>query len=261
MRAAEKAAGRGKAAPSGAGTTPEVEPTLTNKETNEMKKFMAVAFAAVLMLSVGAGSAFAQSAKSSMQVVGGALLGASAATATNNGWTPILTANIRMSEQKDLIMGVSLETGLFTQTLVRSKGGTADTSYAEAMVEVRIIVDNQREAAPGSVIFDRRYQSLMAKFGGVWNCVDSNGDNVINYSECTITDEELELILDTTAAHHFNFVLDDLGSGDHVIRVETRLSTDKGAVLGTSNARAWIGKGSVTVEEVRFVKGLNLGTY
>ena len=95
----------------------------------------------------------------------------------------------------------------------------------------------------------------MAKFGGVLSCSDLNGDGAVTFDECTLTDEELELILDTMAAHSFNFVLDDLGAGTHDVVVEAMVDTNASWQLGTASATAAIGKGSLTVEEVRLVKG------
>jgi len=212
-----------------------------------------IAAAMVVVLSM-AGAASAQSAKNAVQLANYDLIGT---TASTGGWTEVLRASLRTSEQKDLIIGVSLETGLFTETTVRSKNGTQDTSWAEANVEVAVWIGN-RQAEPGNVTFDKRRQTLMAKLGGVLNCSDLNGDGTIGFNECSLTDEEIQLILDTKAAHAFNFALDNLGSGTHTVRVLARIRTDKGADTGTSSATGLVGKGSVTVEEVRLVKDIDI---
>jgi len=220
-----------------------------------MKKFASLVLCAVFATAFGpAPAAFAQSgtpsAKASVQVSDTILV----ADTAGLDFTPILSTSIKTSEQKDLLMGVSLETVLYTQTLVKSKGGSSDTSFAEARILIQVLVDGQRLAEPGLVVFDKRSQSLMAKFNGI--CADQNGDNIVQYSECQ-TPEELELILDTQAAHHFNFVLDDLGSGVHTIEVQAAVVTDTSAQAGSSSARAAIGKGSLTVEEIRMVKDVD----
>jgi hypothetical protein len=107
-------------------------------------------------------------------------------------------------------------------------------------------------------VFDKRRQTLMAKLGGVLNCSDLDGEGIIGFDECTLTDEEIQLILDTKAAHSFNFVLDNLGSGTHTVRVLARITTDHGADTGTSSAAGLVGKGSLTVEEVRLVKDIDI---
>ena len=43
---------------------------------------------------------------------------------------------MKTSQQKDMVMTASMEVGLYTRTLVRSKLGTPDTSSATAGVEV-----------------------------------------------------------------------------------------------------------------------------
>ena len=119
-------------------------------------KRLAVLTAALLTM---AGTASAQSAKNAVQLANYDLIGT---TTSTNGWTEVLTASLKTSEQKDLVMSVSLETGLFTETTVRRKNGTQDTAWAEANVEVAVWVDNRR-AEPGDVVFDKRRQTLMAK--------------------------------------------------------------------------------------------------
>jgi hypothetical protein len=86
---------------------------------------------------------------------------------------------------------------------------------------------------------------------------ETNGDNIVNFDECQ-TPEELGLILDTLEAHHFNFVIDDLGSGIHTIVVEARVTTSANWQLGSASATGAVGKGTVTVEEVRLVKGAEI---
>jgi len=59
-------------------------------------------------------------------------------------------------------------------------------------------------------------------------------------------------------ANSFNFVVDDLGPGEHLIESRARIDNEIGVddLSGsTAKAMATIGKGSVTVEEVRMIKG------
>ncbi len=210
-------------------------------------------FAVAVALVLSCAFSYAQSlpsSKAAIKMSDVALINAT--TATAGLWTDLLSASIKTSEQKDLILGVSLETGLFTRTLVKSKGGTPDTQWAEARVEVRVLVDDTSIADPGVVTFDKRFQQLMAKFGGIMNCTDLDADGHIDYNECTLTEEELELILDTMAAHHFNFALTNVGSGVHTVKLQARVRTDTSS--GQASATGAVGKGALTVEEVRLVK-------
>lgn len=223
-----------------------------------MKLLSAVIVGAVsLALS---GTASAQSSKAVVQTRTTQVLPAS--SLVNPGvaaWTTLLQGSLHMAQDKDLVIGVSMEAGLFTETTVKSKLGTADTSWAEALIEVQVLVDGV-PAYPGTVVYARRYQQLMARFGGIIDsCTDANGDGRLDIgTECTVTDEELQLVLDTMNANHFNFLLADLAAGDHVVEVQTRIGSSSSAMAGSASANAVIGKSSLTVEEVRLVKDLNL---
>lgn len=177
-----------------------------------------------------------------------------------SAWATLLSVKIQTPSQKDLIVGGSLQTTLVTNTQVKSKGGTSDTSQAEAKIEVRIVMDPAllgvgaagTNADPGVVTYDRRRQNLMASLGGVFDCTGTTLDT------CNITEEAIQLILDTTSAHHFNFIIDDTGTGTHIVELQVRLNTNTAWQIGNAAAAAVIGKGSLTVEEVRLVKGADV---
>jgi hypothetical protein len=224
---------------------------------------MAKALLVLFSLLASAGAGFAQSAKAAVEVgtfnvmdtcttMGGCV--------QTTAWATLLSVNIQTPSQKDLIVGGSLQTALFTSTQVKSKQGASDTSQAEAKIEVRIVMDPStpgvgaagRNADPGVVTYDRRRQNLMATLGGVFTCTG------ITLDTCTISDEVIQLILDTTSAHHFNFVIDDTGTGTHIVELQVRLNTNTAWTNGNAEATAVIGKGSLTVEEVRLVKGADV---
>jgi len=218
-----------------------------------MQKLISLTVLVIVLAGLAFGGAAAQSSQPSSKVT------AAVSTITilqpaegKTDWTTILSNNLKTPNQKDLFVDVSLECGLYTDTLVKS-AGTKDTAKAEAGVYVQVLVDDV-PMYPGEVVFCRRTQTLTALFGGILNCTDTNGDGVITVDECTLTPEELELVLDTMNANSFNFVLDDLGSGVHTVAVQARISTQAEAGAGVANAKATIGKGSVTVESVRMIK-------
>ena len=185
---------------------------------------------------------------------GTAVIGAAAAVAgvTNSaGYTKVLTSTISNSgTPKDLVIGLSFETSLFTKTVVLSKGGTKSTAVADAEIEMYVTVDGAM-AQPGTVTFDKRRQELWASLGGVVTCSDVNGDGVISFDECSLTDEEIGLILDTKAAHSFNFLAFNIGSGSHTITAYARLSKNGQVVTGSgaADASASLGKGTLSVWE------------
>lgn len=209
-------------------------------------------------------SALADNTASAFTNDGTAVIGSAAARAgvmmaadsvAGEGYVKVLSTELKNSgTPKDLVVGLSFETSLFTETVIRSKGGTKDTSTATAVIRMKVFVDGQ-EAAPGEVIFDKRYQELWAKLGGVLDCqdtADADGvyDGIISYDECTLTDEEIGLILDTTAAHTFNFLAYNIGSGSHMIEAYAKLEKEGTTQMGESNASASLGKGTLSVWEV-----------
>ena len=174
----------------------------------------------------------------------------------------VLSTTIKTPNKKDLLIGVSLETALFTQTQVKGKGGSTDSASASATLEVRVLLDGKRfdprdssGAFPPKVVFDKRAQTLSATLGGViQSCFDLNGDGVIDVAtECTVTDEMIELILDTMAAHHFNFMAANLPPGNHTLEVQVGIGVDTSFGAGSASATAGVGRGSLTVEEVRAI--------
>ncbi|MBI5445598.1 MAG: hypothetical protein HY900_30830 [Deltaproteobacteria bacterium] len=182
------------------------------------------------------------------------------ATSSDFGYVTVLQIPIKTPNKKDLLVGASFETGLYTRTLVKSKLGISDTEKATAQLNVRILVDGQQtypDVAPNEVIFDRRLQEMTATLGGVISsCTDANADGTIDVAtECVVTDETIELILDTMAAHHFNFVVSNVEAGDHLLEVQVLGTTTTSS--GDAGATVAVGRGSLTVEEVRAV---NQGT-
>lgn len=215
------------------------------------------------------------------------------ATDKTNSWHNLLSSNIKVPQQKELVFDVSLECGLMTDTLVKSKGGKADTSEAEAKVQVRvrlneILADGSLGpdfyAYPGGkravvdenggpvldifgdpvsedygVTYCQRKQELMAKFGGILvECEDGSdgsvSDGKITADECTFTEEELQLVLGTLSANAFNFVSADLNQGEYMVTVEYEIKTYGSSQEGSNDAWGAIGMGSMVVDEVRFTK-------
>ena len=246
-------------------------------------KNIAYAIAALSMSAFAAGSAMAAGSTSNAVNIGkigdfGIL------NASNGGATSALSATIKTSEQKDLVMGVSLECGLYTKTVVKGKKGDTSTANAKTSVEVAIILDNgtadARVAAPGWVTFCSREQELSATLGGVLESCDvsvtENLDGTLSGSfdkdDCEFTDEMISLMLKTMNANHFNFFLTDVGtygSGGHSVDVMVRTSSDtsgssiddEGNVIDdnfAANANAILGNGSLVVDEVRLAKGIDL---
>ena len=141
-------------------------------------------------------------------------------TTGTGDWVTIMCNNIKMPNMKDLFITASLETGLYTRTLVPPE------ATARASVQVRVLRDGQ-VVEPGVVVYGRRIQTLRSG-------------------------ETIELLLDTLDAASFSFVDVDVPVGVHQICVQARVDTGGS---GSFSATGAVGKGTLTVEDVRLIKG------
>ena len=260
-----------------------------------MKKLIAIGLAVVLVLTLGAGAVFAGNSQPASKAT--AAVGyINVIQAGSYPETTILAQEIKIpGNKKDLFVDVSLETGLYTDTVVRSKNAEKDISKANARVEVMVQatpIDNEGKptgspiiAHPnvivgyeagepvyngGWVTFDYRMQALSATLQGVitgitceWIDPDGIPGNGDEYFDCWIDPEDLEpeeigLLLETMAAHSFNFILPDLPVDTYLVEVKARVASGTelgGSELGDAEANATIGLGSVTIEAVRMIRG------
>ena len=210
-----------------------------------MKKLIATGLVAVLVLTLAIGGVVWGSNGQPAAKVTAKVGDVSALGVNDTTWTTILSNSIKVPSQKDLFIDVSLQCGLYTQTKVKSKSGVPDESMAMAAVDVRVLVDS-RVAEPGQVTFAARTQTVNATFMGLLN---------LTATPPVVTgNETLELILDTMSANSFNFIVDDLVSGEYTISVQAKFNTDTASQLGSATAVATVGLGSVTVETVRMIQ-------
>lgn len=191
----------------------------------------------------------------------------------NAGYT---LTTIKVPEQKELLLGVSAEVGIVTDTSIKGKNGGTARSIAGggALVVIGAVPVGGAPAigtvaAPGPVVLGARVQVLDATLGGVIeSCTDANGDGTIDVvTECVVSDEQIGLIIGTLAAQHFNFVLPDMTAGEYdivawfvtgalaAVDIDEVSITEGGSVSGSAFATAFIGKHIVTVQQVRAVKG------
>jgi len=189
-------------------------------------------------------------------------------------WLDVMSTQIKTSNVADLFAGVSLVTGVYTSTTVKGNAtGATSTAVAEGAVKVRVLLDtssaNCQAACTGfstlpdlnhGVTFDQRIQSLSANLGYIFTaqCAASP-------TTCTLTPEEITLVLDTSSAHSFNFILPNVGTGIHTLTVQAQISTDNTSIFSTTNggvsaSNALFGLGSLTVDSVRLVNSFNCTT-
>jgi len=204
---------------------------------------------------------------------------------SNTGYT---LATIKVPQDKELLIGVSAEIGLVTYGSVKGKNGGSAKAIADAEAFVTVFAvpktgGPDSTAAPGQIMLSKRVQELGATLGGViQECTDGDTDfdgvadtdpdgTIDIATECVVTDEEISLLLDTTAAHHFNFVLPNMDQGEYDIkavfttgaRAEVQICDDgdpcsydpEGTVSASATAGAVINKTMLTVQQVRAAKG------
>ena len=184
-------------------------------------------------------------------------------------------ATIKVPQDKELLVGLSAEVGLTTDTSIKGKNGGTARALAGAGGYVVVFAcpveggDCTEFARPGPVTLSQRIQVLSATLGGVIeSCEDLNDDGVIDVkTECEVSDEEIGLALDTLASHHFNFVLPDMDQGEYnvvgffvtgamaAVDIDEASVEDGGTVSGSAFAKAFIGSYMLTVQQVRATKG------
>src|SRR5262245_3240417 len=179
-------------------------------------------------------------------------------TTGTSGWVTILSAPIKMPAAKELFVSGSIEAGLFTQTLVKSKNNKKDTSTASVAIQVRAMIDNT-EVPPGVVTYAARTQTLSATLeGAIGGCLttvtNADGTTSIIVDQDCVTPEEIELILSTLNAASFNFVASNVPVGTHVMSLQARISSSTSSQSGSASASALVGKGTVIAQTVRATK-------
>jgi len=188
--------------------------------------------------------------------------------ATENQWITIMAKPVKLSASQSLFVSPSLVTGLYTQT--RTKTTTDSTSTAQAMGGVylrAVLVDSagaEIEAAP-----------LSSCVGGTLGCQVVAGSRGVqldtriqtltqSLSECTVMVDDLtgtcsftsiiDLVLNTTSAHTFNFIFPNVGQGTYTLKIMAAVASDA-SVIGSGSAvgAAAFGLGSMMAESVRLV--------
>jgi hypothetical protein len=252
-----------------------------------MKKIFAIALAVVLLTGmIGGGLAFAGDSQPASKTTA-AVSDISIISAGGPSSSTVLANVIKLTgNKKDLLVDVSLETGLYTETVVKTKNAERETSTATATVEVMVkatkVVDYDEDGNPilsenaedmhiaepdhngGWVIFDHRVQALTAVLQGIITEITCDETGCwIDPADLTL--EEIGLLLNTMSAHSFNFILMDLPIGTYYVEVIAQVSDSTSVVHvdsegnplppeGSAVANASIGLGSVTIETARMIK-------
>ncbi len=170
------------------------------------------------------------SAKVTAKVSNRTLIGpvsAADGTEADSGWVTILCNNIKTANMKDLFITAALEVGIETETTVPPP----PEAKAKGKIEVRVLRDGN-EVEQGVVFYGKREQELEVS---------------------TNSTAQIELELETLDAASFSFVDVDVPVGVHQICVQARVRVK---TEGTdAEAEGVVGKGTLTVESVRLIKG------
>lgn len=189
-------------------------------------------------------------------------------------------AKIHVANWKELLVGVSSQVNLvtFTQAKGKNEGGIS-TAIAEGTVRTGVLVVPEGTAdctaawaaynagynaftAPGPVTFASRHQELSVSVDlDVAGAIPEVCDETCIENNLSIDGSvTVALGLDTTAAHHFNFVAADLTQGTYDVVACYDLSA-LAEVAGedidvdtAAHSKVAIGPRIVTVQEVRATK-------
>ncbi len=144
-----------------------------------------------------------------------------AATSEGDAWTPVLVGSLKTGTPKDIAVLFTAETMLGTYVKVHTRKNAEglleiDSDSSEAAIQVRCLVDGV-EAYPGPVTFDSRLVKLSAFLGEAIYTDPGTGELL------SAGDQWISIYERTKAAHAFCFCLDDLGSGDHVVEIQSQI--------------------------------------
>jgi len=156
----------------------------------------------------------------------------------------VLVTQIKPPGGKDLLINVSMETGIFGEYDLQNLAGLAVTVAQPGMrLQVRVLIDcpacaqpyTGRPADPEEINFDNLFRAGLH--------VSNSGFDV-----------QTEVV-DHLGARSFTFVARDVGVGLHTIRVQARFVASAIANslngVGLASVQARIGSRTATVEEVK----------
>jgi hypothetical protein len=186
-------------------------------------------------------------------------LGSNGFTACSNtgGGPKVLFADFKVSSSpnKNVMLLTSLQSSILTGTSVASSNGNKSTSTAEAALVVTplvyqclgsgstpcLVLSNTTVGTvyPNHVTFNERMQTLTANLLGL-GCTADLTTGIVT---CT-SPETIELILSTTSANAFNFVVTGLpGAGVYQVQLGLALETTATTNSLQAGATAAIGVG------------------
>jgi len=179
--------------------------------------------------------------------------------------TGLLFGNIKVpsASNKNVLVMASLETSLLTDTQVASTNGNKSTATATGSIVVTpkvfecpsndcsgnsgALVDITTlggSVTPSVVTFNARMQQLSANLLGLGCSLNSSGVVV-----CT-SPETIDLILSTTTANAFNFLVQTPGAGVYQVQLGIGVTTTASSDSILSGAKVQVGVGAGSLVEM-----------
>ncbi len=201
----------------------------------------------------------------------------SATPVTPDNYATIMSVPIKVSNSQSLFVSPTLVTGLYTQTQVTSKtGGGKSTATAAGGVYLRAVLTSDKAGlnvvqvgdpvgmcsndilgcqgynGKYGVVLDSRIQTLSQQLS---DCVVNVVVGGVSGSGTCSFSSTIDLLLQTTSAHGYNFIFPNVGQGTYYVVIQA--GVDANATVSSVNnlavGSAAFGLGSVTVESVRLV--------
>jgi hypothetical protein len=194
---------------------------------------------------------------------------------TADNFATIMSVPMKVSNSQSLFVSPTLVTGLYTQTTTKTNTGSTSKATAMGGVYLRAVLATdaaglnvvqiadpvgmctndvlgcQQVGNSYGVVLDQRIQSLTQSLSDCVVNVTAAGTPLTGTCSFSST---IDLLLQTTGAHGFNFVFPNVGQGTYYVVIQAALDANA-TVSGTAAAvgSAAFGLGSVTVESVRLV--------
>ena len=148
----------------------------------------------------------------------------------------ILETQIRTGNPKDLIISFTSEAALVTDTKISGKDAS---DMDRASIIVWATVDGNLAYPENGITLAERTQTLKGNLG-----------QMVDPDTGLLMDEDVQLILDTTAANGFNFYIENVGTGNHVVQIWAKISTEESTGTASGAPKGIIGSRTLIVEEV-----------
>ena len=161
-------------------------------------------------------------------------------------WVTVLETTIKPPGGKDLFIGVSAQSEIIN---VNNNAATGAITVSAAIGEIliRVLVDGKL-ATPGVIVLNAIEHEVITRLSTqLSNCTEVDVGPNAGKVTCTSTPGLLETIFLDASANGFNFIMQDVGTGVHDIKVQAQFFA--ASTLG-STAEAILGPRTVTVEQV-----------